>query len=1425
MRVIHTVIRSGKQLKKRFWPQKRCIERLAVFFLSLAMMAGHFPALAAEAAPGAGDKPLSSVVTFDCIELYHDNGSIPPNTPITDGDLLEANAPVLVYYTYNISEMQCRDIEADVPYYLDTSPHLKLPDFGYLDLQMTVDGVEEKFGEIHANGVDAWVVFTDRGDGKPKLLDYGGELYDAQLYLGCTRVASVPSGQIPIESGNRYGIELEGEERLRFGYKEKEPVAAEAELGKSGSRQDKTITWEISYTPWQNPGADAGLDLDTPFELRDTIDNSLHSYVDGSIEIDGMSATPVLREDLTGDPEEYVIKEVAEDGSITALAFGGRKFKAGQATEEAPAQPVKITYQTSIKDEILLPASSGGSKKIQNTVDLFNCDTDKKVKSVTTSVDVPKPTWIEKTGVTARVPGSGATTDWTVRFYLNGFTFTNDNELALYDLLPDSSALVGTSVEVDGVSVTPAVTGKNFTISPIVPAAGSQSVIITYQTKISEDVYSNGTDLGNNIAKFRFLYDGEEYWTSTVEPHVPNGEPGGGSGTSTLLKVNGGYNAASREIQWTATINPHKAYLQSGTFTDDLRAAGPTACALPGHGHGLELKGDVNDISIAVDGQPPTAADRDKIVLSYDEDSQILTVKAGDIGMKKIELTYITKVCDPCVFANNTTTVNFKNIISTTNMKIGTDPMAPDRSTFADSTAKVRAAVLEKKAPVYDYASHIMKWAVEVNAAGLSMEDVILTDTLPDGLEYIPGSFTTSPEITGAQANAVGQDLTIDLGTFTGTTTVSFNTTVNPETLGFAGDKTEIEVDNAIHMNGKADSVEFAQVSHTAKQKFSNHGLVKESSVDNDAELIEYKVLLNPLGLELPEQPVLVDTLDKRLQLDPDTLRFYKVALSGEMDHRGQKPSYTQDSVEEKLEITDCDLETNTFKVKLPIAAGSRDAYVLAYTADIIQRQAGGYGNKARFEGGDVQLGGEENNNASVSGGGGGGGGGVAARKATIAISKTDKETAAPLSGVSFILYTWNDADDERGLPFAQGTTDSQGELSFRVKPGASYELVESDSLPGYSSAFGWMALPGDVTETADGIRITAGAAQSELALDLTNEANTTEIAFSLVNESGIPMAGTEVELFTSDPTHALDPTPDTTTTVGLDGMLRFFGIRCGRTYYIRPKGGDVLIITVPLDIDGEAKVRLPDGTEATLTEDYRLTSTMPLAQQWELNVQKVVGGSTAPLPGATIGLYADQRCQILIKTGVSDQNGAIIFGGLMEDQKYWLKEMSAPAGYQLSSVIYESNKASANVTIENEPEALPENPEIPGDPDTPEGPDTPGDPDTPESPDVPEAPDTPGDPAIPGNPNAPGDPERPGSPEIPGNPSMPGTPNVSESPDVPDDPSTRNIQIGEDRSNAAGGSRAPQTGDSASWYSVIRFLTGILLAALAFYRYAERKK
>lgn len=164
---------------------------------------------------------------------------------------------------------------------------------------------------------------------------------------------------------------------------------------------------------------------------------------------------------------------------------------------------------------------------------------------------------------------------------------------------------------------------------------------------------------------------------------------------------------------------------------------------------------------------------------------------------------------------------------------------------------------------------------------------------------------------------------------------------------------------------------------------------------------------------------------------------------------------------------------------------------MLSYRADILERQAGGYGNSVRFEGGSVRLGGTKQNSAPV-GGGGGGGGGVASRRVGITITQTDNKTNRPLAGVTYTLYRWDQDNNRRGLPVAQGITDAQGRITFRVKPGAVYELVQTGAVSGYDDAPGWAELPEGITQGGGGLLITAGLSGSERKLELTNEADDT---------------------------------------------------------------------------------------------------------------------------------------------------------------------------------------------------------------------------------------------------------------------------------------------------------------------------------------------
>lgn len=612
--------RGGKRFQRRSKSENNLGVRFAALLLCLSMLTGFLPALALAADDEGKLSKLSSIVTFDSITLHcMDADGQPEKAAIQNGTLIEKDKKLVLRYTYTITEEQCNQITAGTDYYLDVSPHLSLPNLNEgSELTIETDDGSVPFGKIYSDGNKAWVTFDAKSDGSGTVLSEYSELNNAFFYLNCNRAGAVPAGESPIEgNSNLYAMKFENVSELRFGYAENEPVTAKAKINKGGKLQDKTITWTINYTPWQNPAASDPVTLDTPFELRDTIDTSSHSYVAGSVTIDRTPVTAAYtytsRDGIQGGEDAYVIVETSADGGSTTLTFGGTKFNAGEATQGNPAVSLAITYQTSINDNLLLPGGTVG-KKITNAADLFagkNGEFNRLGISGKSTVTIPQPTWLTKTGKTTRDPGKGSTTDWTITFQPNGFSFEDSNNLTLHDQLPNGSTLVGDSVKVNRVEATATPgTDNDFTISPI--TTNNQPVTITYQSHVEEDMYDSGTSLGSNTAWFTFQYGDKEYTTPQAKKDVGSGDGSGTPGTATLVKTNTGYNTTDRTIVWTVTINPHKANFKSGTFTDDLKAVGPRCTA--GHTSGLELVDGTNGITVLIEGAAPENSDLVQLV-------------------------------------------------------------------------------------------------------------------------------------------------------------------------------------------------------------------------------------------------------------------------------------------------------------------------------------------------------------------------------------------------------------------------------------------------------------------------------------------------------------------------------------------------------------------------------------------------------------------------------------------------------------------------------------------------------------------------------------------------------------------------------------------------------------------------------------------
>ena len=369
--------------------------------------------------------------------------------------------------------------------------------------------------------------------------------------------------------------------------------------------------------------------------------------------------------------------------------------------------------------------------------------------------------------------------------------------------------------------------------------------------------------------------------------------------------------------------------------------------------------------------------------LKYDPktsgENKVLTISVPEnmegngkaVGKTSITVTFYTQFTDPCVYAGNGKATTAKNEISSWKITLGdSEGGSSEGSGEVSATVPLNTKMLEKQPPVYDYATNTFTWTVVVNEANLPLTGLTLTDELPNGLTYVKDSLKVngSEPATGITAEQEGQTLTINLGDLSTEATLTFETTANPDALGFDGPN-NVEIENTIEMRGKAytDTDEFETVSSKTEETFANHGLVKNGELDEENELIEYEVLINPFHVPL-SGATLTDTLPAGLRLDPTTVKLYQATVSGE-NKGDDDPTVTRGEEMTTDRSFTNEPEKNSFTVTLPTGD---DSYVLVYAADVLdpdEKQT--YMNKIAFNG--QMLGGPEENGVSVTGGGGGG--------------------------------------------------------------------------------------------------------------------------------------------------------------------------------------------------------------------------------------------------------------------------------------------------------------------------------------------------------------------------------------------------------------------------------------------------------------------
>ncbi len=294
--------------------------------------------------------------------------------------------------------------------------------------------------------------------------------------------------------------------------------------------------------------------------------------------------------------------------------------------------------------------------------------------------------------------------------------------------------------------------------------------------------------------------------------------------------------------------------------------------------------------------------------------------------------------------------------------------------------------------------------------------------------------------------------------------------------------------------------------------------------------------------------------------------------------------------------------------------------------------------------------------------------------KCRIKISKKVGSTGASLAGARFSLI------NSVGSVVATGVTNASGELFFEDVAYGNYTLREISAPDGYSKA-------ADTTITAAEIETmynTAAAAGSDgstgiVEKTVVDQKQNGSIKLTKYQQDGITaLAGAVFTLYDFNKIAVATKTTDTS------GEITFNGLKYG-TYYVKE-------VTAPTDYildTTEYKVVVDSDTVVTKYVDAAgnfqnldLTNQKVNNPIISIKLKKVsLDDTTKPVANAIFGIFRNDETTPIAQA-VSDENGLVVFsridisdvgdpGNVTLTNKFFIKEISAPTGYKVSTKKY----------------------------------------------------------------------------------------------------------------------------------------------------------
>ena len=674
---------------------------------------------------------------------------------------------------------------------------------------------------------------------------------------------------------------------IRIGFKEPPKPDVNMGIAKNGeyNHLDDTILWTVTLS---TPSAIA-----YDVTVKDILITANHEYVEDSFKVNGVTTSAAI----TGSALSYTFPYPVD--SEQTITYRTKPIAGAFTVEDG-----KVTFKN--KAELHLDGKLKGSSP--GTVDLD---------------------WINKSDGTLSDVGGVTRIKWTVTVKNHGDKLkntnntNNTNNARIEDIIGAGLSLVENNITIQFDDTYPETltTGDNdigkysYSGNKLTYHFGNQdfkTAVLTYYTDILKpnDSLNNNKEITfNNTAKL--LWNNETLGSPSDTSKATIGAGGllDKRGQSSFLYIND----KDEEITWTVDINKNRLTIDNAVFTDTI----PEGLKY------IENSFKLNNSSVS-SGLTVTGTS-----IKYEFDTTINS---------KQTITYKTKILDShkelfTKGGDGNNSIIFKNSAVLIGKIGGVEKTFDDFYNQNVKSQVISKSVLKDAGIEYNYETGKVKWQIVINKSKMPLKNAVLTDTIPDGMSYVEGTFSIVPTPTAIEGRGFkieGNVITYEFPeNISGEYIVTFETLVSKEFL-LHQDK----LNKLVSFENKSvlTSDDLGEAKSNATVSVNNYVIEKEKdSVSEAQDYIEWSVPINASRVTLSNIEI-SDTLQDELELDLSSVKMYKANIdpeSGKLAKYGDALSTA---------LYDVTYEGNIFTFK--IIGTTSESYILEFGTDVLVSKA-----------------------------------------------------------------------------------------------------------------------------------------------------------------------------------------------------------------------------------------------------------------------------------------------------------------------------------------------------------------------------------------------------------------------------------------------------------------------------------------------------